>query len=90
MSREEAGSLLAQAIAGALWHQIQGLRMNQPDDAEVAMVKRRKLVLVQALDQGDDACVNDSEPEVGVFALEGVAAAQVVLEQSLGSIGATD
>ncbi len=62
--------------------------VSRPHRAEMAMVEGCDLGLPQPLGKSHDACVHDAETEVGVGALQLVAASQVVLRWAQRGVGA--
>ena len=62
--------------------------MRGPDDGEVTVVEGSELRLAEALGQGNQARVNDTQPKVGVIGLKGATALEVRDRGRLGAIGA--
>jgi len=63
--------------------------MAGPHRCEVPVIERRDLRLFEALDQGEEARIDDAHREIGVVALQLEAAPQVCLGRALNAVGAS-
>ena len=73
-----------------LGYQLQCLDVAGAHRCKVPMVKRRQLWLSEALHQGEDACVNYSNREVGVVALQLETTFQILFGRALNAVGACE
>jgi hypothetical protein len=76
------------AAVESRWQQFEGRGMGGTNDAKVTAAERDQASLSQALGQGYDACVDHSEIEIGVLALELQAAGKVLMSRELQAIRA--